>query len=68
MDCVVLSDGTKKGRMMEFHCCCFFLIKSYFKNNVLNGELIFREVVTSLQSFCKFFYEMFMFCNDSTIP
>ena len=49
IDCVVLSNGTKKRRMMECHCCCFLLIKSCFKRNVLNGELIFKELVASLQ-------------------
>ena len=44
MDCVALSDGTKKGRMMECHCCCFFLMKSCFKNNVLNGKLNLKNL------------------------
>ena len=30
IDCVVLSNGTTKGRMLECCCCCFLLIKSCF--------------------------------------
>ena len=49
VDCVVLSNGTKKRRMMECCCCCFLPIKSCFKNNDFNSELIFMELVASVQ-------------------